>query len=106
MAALELGAMGSISATANINAAGIAEVIRLYDLGDEAGAARLHETVRKFRLTVQDYAPIPAQKRLLALASGDARWANTRPPLLPMSAAEGQALADRLAGEFGFRLAA
>jgi hypothetical protein len=26
--------------------------------------------------------------------------------LLPMSVAEGQALADRLAGEFGFRLAA
>ncbi len=106
MAALELGAIGSISATANINAAGIAEVIRLYDAGDRAAAAKLHETVKKFRLTVQGYAPITAQKRLIALASGDARWANTRPPLVAMSVAEGQALADRLAGEFGFRLAA
>ena len=41
--------------------------------------------------------PIPAQKRLLALASGDARWAATRPPLLPMAEAAGRALAGRLA---------
>jgi 4-hydroxy-tetrahydrodipicolinate synthase len=106
MEALELGCMGAISATANINAGGIAEVIRLFDTGDKAAAAAVHETVKKFRLTVQGYAPIPAQKRLIALASGDERWANTRPPLLPMSVAEGQALADRLAAEFGFRRAA
>jgi 4-hydroxy-tetrahydrodipicolinate synthase len=106
MEALELGAMGAISATANINAGGIAEVIRLFDAGDKVAAAAVHETVKKFRLTVQGYAPIPAQKRLIALATGDARWANTRPPLLPMSIADGQALADRLAAEFGFRRAA
>jgi 4-hydroxy-tetrahydrodipicolinate synthase len=106
MEALELGCMGAISATANINAGGIAEVIRLFDTGDKAAAAAVHETVKKFRLTVQGYAPIPAQKRLIALASGDERWANTRPPLLPMSVAEGQALAVRLAAEFGFRRAA
>ncbi|MFQ5564772.1 MAG: dihydrodipicolinate synthase family protein [Paracoccaceae bacterium] len=106
MDALERGAMGSISATANINAAGIGEVIRRYDAGDKAGAARLHETVKKFRLTVQGYAPIPVMKRMLALASGDGRWANTRPPLLAASVEEGRALAEVLAGDFGFRLAA
>ncbi|MHA1528177.1 MAG: dihydrodipicolinate synthase family protein [Alphaproteobacteria bacterium] len=106
MAALELGATGSISATANINAAGIGEVIRLFDAGDKSAAAACHETVRKFRLTVQGYAPIPVMKRMMALASGDIRWANTRPPLLAASAAEGQDLADRLADEFGFRLTA
>jgi 4-hydroxy-tetrahydrodipicolinate synthase len=106
MEALELGATGSISATANINAAGIAEVIRLFDTGNKAAAAKHHETVKKFRLTVQGYAPIPVMKRLLALASGDGRWANTRPPLLPASIEEGQALADQLSGDFGFRLAA
>lgn len=104
--ALELGATGSISATANINAAGIAETIRLYDTGDTAAAAKHHETVKKFRLTVQGYAPIPVMKRMMALASGDRRWANTRPPLLPASVDEGQALANQLAGDFGFRLAA
>jgi 4-hydroxy-tetrahydrodipicolinate synthase len=104
--ALEMGATGSISATANINAAGIAEVIRLYDTGDKAAAAKHHEMVKKFRLTVQGYAPIPVMKRMMALASGDRRWANTRPPLLPASVEEGQALASQLAGDFGFRLAA
>ena len=106
MAALELGAMGAISATANINAAGIAEVIRLFDSGDRTAAAARHETVRKFRLTVQGYAPIPVMKRMMALASGDRRWANTRPPLLAASVEEGRALAEVLAGEFDFRLAA
>jgi 4-hydroxy-tetrahydrodipicolinate synthase len=104
--ALELGATGSISATANINAAGIAEVIRLYDTGDTAAAAKHHEMVKKFRLTVQGYAPIPVMKRMMALASGDRRWANTRPPLLPASVEEGAALANLLASEFSFRLAA
>jgi 4-hydroxy-tetrahydrodipicolinate synthase len=103
---LGLGSMGVISATANINAAGIAEVIRLWDAGDKAGAAAKHETVKKFRLAVQGYAPIPVMKRMMALATGDARWANTRPPLLPASVAEGKALAGQLAGDFGFRLAA
>jgi len=106
MAALELGATGSISATANINAAGIGEVIRLFDTGDKSAAAACHETVKKFRLTVQGYAPIPVMKRMMALASGDNRWANTRPPLLAASAAEGHDLAGRLADEFGFRITA
>ncbi|HSM42705.1 MAG TPA: hypothetical protein VK862_18285, partial [Afifellaceae bacterium] len=58
------------------------------------------ETVKKFRLTMQDYAPIPAQKRLLARWV-DPRWANVRPPFLPMPEADGQALAHRLKDKFG-----
>lgn len=104
--ALKLGAPGCISATANLNAGAIAEVIRLHGIGDRAGAEKLHEAVRGFRLTVQGYAPIPVMKRMLALASDDARWANTRPPLLPASVEEGQTLAGRLAGDFDFRLTA
>ncbi len=90
--ALELGAPGCISATANLNAAAIAAVVDAYDDGDMARARALHEEVRKFRLVVQDYAPIPAQKRLLATASGDERWANVRPPLMPMPAETGREL--------------
>ena len=100
--ALDLGAPGCISATANINAAAIAEVIALYRAGDRDTAASRHEAVKKLRLTVQGYAPIPAQKRLLALWSGDARWANLRPPLLPTAEAEGRALAAKLTEDFGF----
>lgn len=91
--ALEFGAPGCISATANLNAADIAAVIDAYDKGDMERAGSLHEKVREFRLTVQEYAPIPAQKRLLAMASGDERWANVRPPLMAMPIETGRQLA-------------
>lgn len=94
--ALPLGAPGCISATANINAGDISKVISLYQDGDIAGAEALHEAVRKFRLIVQDYGPIPAQKRLLAMATGDERWANVRPPLTAMTEEAGRKLAAKL----------
>ena len=94
--ALALGAPGCISATANLNAAAIGRVIELFDQGDLAGARSQQEAVQRFRLTLEEYAPIPAQKRLLAIASGDSRWANVRPPLIAMPEATGHELAARL----------
>lgn len=99
MEALELGAPGCISATANINAAAIAAVIQAWEEGRRGEAQELHGKARALRLTVQGYAPIPAQKRLLALWSGDERWAAVQPPLLPMSPEKGRELADVLARE-------
>ena len=99
--ALELGAPGCISATANLNAHAIAEVVTLYDSGDLSAAQEAHATVRRFRQALEQHGPIPAQKRLLAIASGDARWANVRPPLMPMPERDGQALAGALRREFG-----
>ena len=98
--ALELGAPGCITATANVNAAAIAEVIRAYERGDPATARTLHDDVKRFRLLLQDYAPIPAQKRLLAFLTGDARWANVRPPLTAMPKEQGRELAAVLQREF------
>jgi len=98
--ALERGAPGCISATANLNAAAIANVIRAWDRGDVETARELHEEVKRFRLLMQDYAPIPAQKRLLAITTGDARWANVRPPLSAMPKEAGQELAATLRQEF------
>ena len=99
--ALERGAPGCISATANLNARAIAEVVRLYDSGDAIAARAAHEGVKRFREAVEKHGPIPAQKRLLAIASGDARWAHVRPPLTGMPAAAGRALAQELRREFG-----
>jgi dihydrodipicolinate synthase/N-acetylneuraminate lyase len=76
--------------------------VELYDNGETAAARALHETVKRFRLTIQDYAPIPAQKRLLALTTGDARWANLRPPLMAMPEEKGRELAEILKREFEF----
>ncbi len=103
--ALELGAPGCITATANVNAGAIARVVELYDKGEIAAARALHESVRRFRLTVQEYAPIPAQKRLLALATGDTRWANLRPPLMALPEEKGRELAEILKREFEFEAA-
>ena len=94
--ALALGAPGCISATANTNASAIARVIEFYGQGDEEGAKALHAEVVDYRRSVEEVAPIPAQKRLLALAQGDERWANVRPPLLAMPEEAGRALAARL----------
>jgi len=102
--ALELGAPGCISAMANINASAIAGVIEVYDQGNIEAARELLVTVGRFRETVQDYGPIPAQKRLLALATRDTRWANVRPPLTAMCVGAGRDLADLLQREFDFAL--
>jgi len=99
--ALELGAPGCISATANLNAHAIAEVVNLYDSADLSAAQDAHAIVKRFRKALEQHGPIPAQKRLLAIASGDARWANVRPPLLPMAEQDGLALAKALRSEFG-----
>lgn len=96
MEAMALGAPGCISATANLNAAAIAKSVALLAAGRDDAARTHHAEVRKFREIVQGYAPIPAQKRLLALSSGQADWANVRPPLLPMSEDAGRAVAREL----------
>jgi len=103
--AMALGAPGCVSATANVNAPAIARIIALCDQGDADGARALHDNVKGVRLAIQDSGPIPAQKRLLAMASGDDRWANVRPPLTEMPAAAGRRLADRLQRDFNFRIA-
>jgi 4-hydroxy-tetrahydrodipicolinate synthase len=100
--ALELGAPGCISATANLNGNAIARLIDAWFDGDTNAVSELRDQVKRFRLLLQDYAPIPAQKRLLALTTGDERWANVRPPLAPMDEDRGRELLDLLRHEFGF----
>lgn len=94
--ALALGAPGCITATANLNAAAVDEVIRLHDAGrpDDAKAAMSH--VKAFRLKVQELSPIPGQKRVLALMTGREDWAVVRPPLVACPAEIGRAGLDAL----------
>ena len=95
--ALELGAPGCISATANINCTAIGQVVELFDRGEKDAARAMHGKVAQFRKVIQEYAPIPAQKRLLADSIGDPRWARVRPPLTAMSEEKGRALVEALA---------
>lgn len=94
--ALELGGPGCITATANINIAAIAEIVRLFDDGNVDEAISRSSEARRVRLTVQDCGPIPAQKRLLAMRTGDARWANVRPPLVALTEQAGRELSNAL----------
>ena len=71
--------------------------------GDAELVGELQQQVKRFRLLLQDYAPIPAQKRLLALVTGEKCWANVRPPLLPMPEAQGRELLETLRSEFVVR---
>jgi len=102
--ALARGAPGCISATANLNARGIADVVALFDRGETGAAQEAHRSVKRLRLLLQEQGPIPAQKRLLALASGDRRWAAVRPPLRALPKEAGMELARRLEHEAGFVL--
>ena len=99
--AIKLGAPGCISATGNINSAGIAEVIRLCHAGDYEGAEKNHIRTRAIRALFQDYAPIPAQKALLARWQ-DARYNNLRPPLLALDADKATALERALIDDFNW----
>ena len=100
--AIKLGAPGCISATANLNGNGIAKVIDLCLAGDFDAAEEAHSTVKEIRYLFQDYAPIPAQKALLARGTGDARWNNLRPPLMPMAAEKVADLEATLKNDYNF----
>jgi len=91
--ALRLGAPGCISATANVNATGIAAVIAGWQ-GPEADA--LQASALAVRTAFSDMPMVPALKAVMAERLGDDGWRGPRPPLLPMDRAAGQALAQRL----------
>src|SRR5210317_113119 len=99
--AIRLGAPGCISATANLNSVRIAEVIDLCLAGNWELAETKHKKVCAVRLMFQDYAPIPAQKALLARSTGHSAWGNLRAPTRPMDKDKLDALANGLASEFG-----
>jgi len=98
--AIRLGAPGCISATANLNGTDISEVIDLCHVGKWEEAEAKHEKVRAVRLMFQDYAPIPAQKALLAKSTGNSEWENLRPPMQPMATDKLDALINSLAKDF------
>ncbi len=84
---LENGAAGCISATCNVNPAGIRRVFDMVTGAiDAAPAQRAEDEMKDIRKLIEDYVPIPAMKGLLAARRADERWRNVRPPLLPASA--------------------
>jgi 4-hydroxy-tetrahydrodipicolinate synthase len=90
--ALRAGAAGCISASANINAAGIRG---LYDRWREPDAEALQLELNAVRKAVETRVMIPSLKAVLATRYRDAGWLTVRPPLVPIpEATRAELLAD------------
>lgn len=94
--AMKLGAPGCISATANLNTQQILNVISHCERHDWKQAVLAHDLAVESRHIFQEFAPIPAQKALLARITGHDAWRNVRPPLLPMPEQKEELLRARL----------
>jgi 4-hydroxy-tetrahydrodipicolinate synthase len=80
---LRAGGVGCITATGNINPAGIRAVYTGRDCGD---ADALQKKATEIRLAVQNAGiPITVMKAYLALKTSDDDWARVRPPLRAVS---------------------
>ena len=90
--ALRAGAAGCISASANINAAGIR---RLYDRWQAPDAEALQAELNAVRKAAEARGMIPSLKAVLAARYRDPAWLPVRPPLVPISdTARAELLAD------------
>jgi 4-hydroxy-tetrahydrodipicolinate synthase len=98
---LALGAAGCISATVNMNPAGIRA---LYEGWNSADGPRLQGKADAVRQAFQSMAMIPAMKCAAAAYSGIASWAMVRPPLTQLDAASKDKLLTSLS-EIGFEMA-
>jgi 4-hydroxy-tetrahydrodipicolinate synthase len=80
--ALPLGAAGCISATVNLNPAGIRAVFENWNTPEGRDLQAKADVIRKI---FQGPNMIPAMKRTAAEFSGHREWAVVRPPLVPLA---------------------
>lgn len=92
------GGAGCISATANVNAAGIARLIRALGTAEEAEALAAAKEIRD-RFSALPL--IPAIKAAVARRLGDPAFGIVRPPLSPLARAHDALLAEAAALCFG-----
>jgi 4-hydroxy-tetrahydrodipicolinate synthase len=87
--ALRKGGAGCITATGNINTAGIA---RVYAHWQTSRAEALQAEATALRQAMQAYPMVPALKRVVAHFRDDPGWAAVRPPLTALGAVQSAAL--------------
>ena len=98
---LRNGAVGCISATANISARAIRNV---YDNWQGSDADRLQAEITALRKAVQSFPMIPVLKALIAHYREDPVWAEVRPPFTELPAEEAERAVKLLAEMHNFRL--
>lgn len=92
-AGLEHDAVGCISATCNINPAGIRQVFDVATGTAEGDLDALDQAMVAMRREVEGYAPIPGMKGLIAKQRNEPRWNNVRPPFIAATAVDSEKLA-------------
>jgi 4-hydroxy-tetrahydrodipicolinate synthase len=80
--AMKAGGRGCISATANVNAGGIANLLKKWQSPE---ADTLQEELNAVRKAVEARGNIPGCKAILAERYKDASWTNVRPPLVALA---------------------
>ena len=98
---LRNGGAGSITATANVNIAGIRKI---FERWQESDAAMIQERVTNVRRCFEGYAPIPALKAVAAEFYEAPAWRTVRPPLCVLDETDRAALMAAL-GQLGFSMA-
>jgi len=95
--ALAIGGVGCISATANINPAGIHAVYAAFKAeGISEPCKALQAKADALRKVIQAHQMISAMKRVAAEFSGQADWSTVRPPLVKMNEATAQTVLEQL----------
>ena len=98
---LRAGAVGTISATANVACAAMRKV---FDNWQGPDADRLQADVTALRKTIQGFPVIPFLKAMVAHYRGDPGWAELRPPFVAMPEADAKAAIQTVADLHGFKL--
>src|SRR4029077_12209221 len=93
LAAMNKGAAGCISATANTQ---VGAIRALYDGGQGGDADALSRAASAVRLLMQKFPLIAAVKAVLAERTKSPDWARVRPPLDPLSPAQRKELTGEL----------
>ncbi|MGH8709151.1 MAG: dihydrodipicolinate synthase family protein, partial [Burkholderiales bacterium] len=87
------GAVGCISATANVNPGAIDKVFRNWRSGE---ADKLQAGISATRKIMQKYPMIPALKSVVAHFGNDGAWRRVRPPLVELTTEQEAALIPEL----------
>ncbi len=89
LANMRLGGAGCISATANVNPAGI---VKLFNNWRSADADSRQHDLNAVRETVQQFPLISAMKKMISHYGGDDHWNRVRPPLVELGQADAEKL--------------
>jgi 4-hydroxy-tetrahydrodipicolinate synthase len=89
LANMRAGGAGCISATANVNPAGIDRLFRSWRSED---AEAIQASLNDVRLAVQQFPLVPALKKIVSHYSADPEWNRLRPPLVELPKADGRKL--------------